>query len=110
MLNVKLGKLCNFLLPFLLNSVNDTFNRHRVSYLPLLLGYGLVVLCSSESEDRANIVAALDQHRVAAPPCPSPEEVRSYLKKQFGIPPPQHGYINNSKITWSPAGSLDPEK
>ncbi|XP_067057901.1 E3 ubiquitin-protein ligase rnf213-alpha-like isoform X3 [Acropora muricata] len=72
--------------------------------------YGLVVLCSSESEDRANIVAALDQHRVAAAPCPSPEAVQSYLKKQFGIPPPQYGYINNSQITWSPAGFLDPEK
>ena len=85
-------------------------NQRRISYSPQRLDYGLVVLCSSESEDRANIVAALDQHRVAAPPCPSPEEVQSYLKKQFGILPPQYGYINNSKITWSPAGSLDPEK
>ncbi|KAK2553290.1 E3 ubiquitin-protein ligase rnf213-alpha [Acropora cervicornis] len=72
--------------------------------------YGLVVICSSESEDRANIVAALDQYRVAALACPSPEAVRSYLEKQFGVPPPQYGYINNSKITWSPAGSLDPAK
>ena len=107
---MNLVKLCNFRLPFLYDSVTDTLNRYRISYFPLLLDYGLVVICSSESEDRANIVAALDQHRVAAPPCPSLELVQSYLKKQFGIPPPQYGYINNSKITWNPAGSLDPEK
>ena len=106
---MKLIKLCNFRLRFLHNSVTATF-RYRISYFPLLLDYGLVVICSSESEDRANIVAALDQHRVAALACPSPEAVQSYLKKQFRVPPPKYGYINNSKITWSPAGSLDPEK
>ena len=68
--------------------------------------YGLVVMCSSENEDRANIVAALDQYRVAAPPCPSSNDLQSYLKKHFRIPPPQYG----SKITWEPAGTLDPEK
>ena len=72
--------------------------------------YGLVVICSSENEDRANIVAALDQYRVAAPPCPSSSDLQSYLKKHFRIPPPQYGYINSSKITWEPAGTLDPEK
>ena len=72
--------------------------------------YGLVVMCSSENEDRANIVAALDQYRVAAPPCPSLNDLQSYLKKHFRIPPPQYGYINRSKITWEPAGTLDPEK
>ena len=72
--------------------------------------YGLVVMCSSENEDRANIVAALDQYRVAAPPCPSSNDLQSYLKKHFRIPPPQYGYINRSKITWEPAGTLDPEK
>ena len=73
-------------------------------------GYGLVVMCSSENEDRANIVAALDQYRVAAPLCPSSNDLKSYLKKHFRIPPPQDGYINSSKITWEPAGTLDPEK
>ena len=107
---MKLVKLCNFRLRFLHNSVTAIFNRYRISYFPLLLDYGLVVICSSESEDRANIVAALDQYRVAALACPSPEAVRSYLEKQFRVPPPQYGYINNSKITWSPAGSLDPAK
>ena len=72
--------------------------------------YGLVVVCSSENEDRANIVAALDQYRVAAPPCPSSSDLQSYLKKHFRIPSPQYGYINSSKIAWEPAGSLDPEK
>ncbi|KAJ7339383.1 hypothetical protein OS493_005778 [Desmophyllum pertusum] len=72
--------------------------------------YGLVVICSSENEDRADIVAALDQYRVAALPCPSPDDLKSYLKNQFRVPPPQYGYINNSKITWTAAGSLDPEK
>ena len=75
-----------------------------------LADYGLVVICSSENEDRANIVAALDQYRVAAPPCPSPDDLQNYLKRQFRIPPQQYGYINNSKITWAPAGSLDPER
>ena len=72
--------------------------------------YGLVVVCSSESEDRANVVAALDQYRVAAPPCPSPDDLKSYLKHQFQAPPSQYGYISGSKITWTTAGSLDPEK
>lgn len=76
----------------------------------LLVDFGLVVICSSENEDRANIVAALDQYRVAAPPCPSPDELQTYLKRQFRISARQYGYINNSKITWAPAGSLDPEK
>ena len=76
----------------------------------LFADYGLVVMCSSENEDRANIVAALDQYRVAAPPCPSSNDLQSYLKKHFRIPPPQYGYINRSKITWEPAGTLDPEK
>lgn len=72
--------------------------------------YGLVVICSSENEDRANIVAALDQYRAAAPPCPSPNDLKSYLSYQFRSPPSQYGYINSSKITWTTAGSLDPEK
>ena len=72
--------------------------------------YGLVVVCSSENEDRANVVAALDQYRVAAPPCPSPDDLKSYLKHQFQAPPSQYGYISGSKITWTTAGSLDPEK
>ncbi|XP_078362430.1 uncharacterized protein LOC144646644 [Oculina patagonica] len=72
--------------------------------------YGLLVICSSENEDRANVVAALDQYRVAAPPCPSPDDLKSYLKYQFCAPPSQDGYINSSKITWTTAGSLDPEK
>jgi len=76
-------------------------------YLP---DYGLVVICSSENEDRATIVAALDQYRVAAPPCPSPNDLKSYLKDQFRSPPSQYGYINSSKITWKTAGSLDPGK
>ena len=76
----------------------------------LVVDFGLVVICSSENEDRANIVAALDQYRVAAPPCPSSDELQTYLKRQFRIPTRQYGYINNSKITWVPAGSLDVEK
>ncbi|XP_022801884.1 E3 ubiquitin-protein ligase rnf213-alpha-like, partial [Stylophora pistillata] len=72
--------------------------------------YGLVVICSSENEDRANVVAALDQYRVASPPCPSPEVLKKYLKRQLKAPPPQHGFIGSSKITWTVAGSLDPER
>ncbi|RMX46188.1 hypothetical protein pdam_00007847 [Pocillopora damicornis] len=72
--------------------------------------YGLVVICSSENEDRANVVAALDQYRVAAPPCPSPDDLKSYLKHKFQAPPSHYGYISGSKITWTTAGSLDPEK
>ena len=73
-----------------------------------LTDYGLVVICSSENEDRANIVAALDQNRVAALPCPSPSDLRRYLNDQFSSPPVQYGFINSSKITWTSAGSLDP--
>ena len=75
-----------------------------------VVDFGLVIICSSENEDRANIVAALDQYRVAAPPCPSSGDLQSYLKRQFRIPLQQYGYIDNSKITWNPAGNLDPEK
>ena len=67
-------------------------------------------MCSSENEDRANIVAALVQYRVAAPRCPSSNDLQSYLKEHFPIPPPQYVYINRSKITWEAAGTLDPEK
>ena len=79
-------------------------------FFSVFVDYGLVVICSSEREDRANIVAALDQHRVAAPPCPPAVVIQSYLKRQFRVPPTLYGYINNSKITWNPAGFLDPEK
>ena len=79
-------------------------------FLSFVVDYGLVVICSSENEDRAIIVAALDQYRVAAPPCPSSGDLQGYLKKQFRIPPLQYGYINNSKTTWTAAGFVDPEK
>ena len=69
-----------------------------------------MVICSSENEDHANVVAALDQYRVAAPPCPSPDDLHSYLKHQFQAPPSQDSYISGSKITWKTAGSLDPGK
>ena len=72
--------------------------------------YGLVIICSCENEDRSNVVAALDQYRVAAPPCPSPDDLKIYLKDQFHAPPSQDGYVGGSKITWTTAGSLDPEK
>ncbi|XP_022796393.1 E3 ubiquitin-protein ligase rnf213-alpha-like isoform X3 [Stylophora pistillata] len=75
-----------------------------------LADYGLVVICSSEYEDRAHVVAALDQYRVAAPPCPSPEDLKSYLKHQFQATPSQYGYIGSSRINWTTAGSLDPER
>ena len=69
-----------------------------------------MVICSSENEDRANIIAALDQYRVAAPRCPLPGDLKSYLKHKFQAPLSQYGYISGSKITWTTAGSLDPEK
>ena len=72
--------------------------------------YGLVIICSRENEDRASVVAALDQYRVAAPRCPSPDVLKSYLKYQFQAPPSHYGYISGSKVTWTTAGSLDPEK
>ena len=72
--------------------------------------YGLVIICSRENEDRASVVAVLDQYRVAAPPCPSPDVLKSYLKYQFQAPPSHYGYISGSKVTWTTAGSLDPEK
>ena len=86
------------------------FPLRTVSGFYFLSDYGLVVICNSENEDRANIVAALDQYRVTAPPRPSPEDMSSYLKHQFQAPPSQYGYIGSSKITWTTAGSLDPEK
>ena len=66
-----------------------------------------MVICSSENEERANIVGALDHYRVAAPPCPQPNALKSYIKDQFRS---QYSDINSSSNTWTAAGSLDPEK
>ena len=78
----------------------------------MFTGYGLVVVCSSENEDRAHIVAALDQYRVpSVPHCPPTDEICDYLKRKLQQSAcPKHGDFYGEKFPWTPASSVDKEK
>ena len=71
-----------------------------------------MVICSSENEDRAHIVAALDQYRVtSAPHRPPTKEIREYLKRQFQLSTcPKFGSFGGKKLPWTPASMVDKEK
>ena len=67
-------------------------------------GIGLVILCSTENEERAHIVAALEEYRGSGMPrYPRPEELRRYLTKQFKAPPQRPGFYRDQHIVWSAA-------
>ena len=75
------------------------------------LELSLVVICSSENEDRAHMAAALDQYRLGTVPhCTSPREIREYLKKQFNACSQQQGKFRDRILPWTPAAVVDKEK
>ena len=75
-----------------------------------LVGLSLVVICSSENEDRAHMAAALDQYRLGTiPHCASPKEIRQYLKTQFKPCSQQRGKFRDQILPWTPAAALDKE-
>ena len=76
-----------------------------------LLELSLVVICSSENEDRAHMAAALDQYRLGTVPhCASAREIREYLKKQFNARSQQQGKFRDQILPWTPAAVVDKEK
>lgn len=76
-----------------------------------LVGLSLVVICSSENEDRAHMAAALDQYRLGTiPHCASPKEIRQYLKTQFKPSSQQRGKFRDQTLPWTSAAVLDKEE
>ena len=84
---------------------------HYMVVVSFLLELSLVVICSSENEDRAHMAAALDQYRLGiVPHCASPREIREYLKKQFNACSQQQRKFRDRILSWTPAAVLDKEK
>ena len=84
--------------------------KHLIG-LFFLLGLSLVVICSSENEDRAHMAAALDQYRLGTiPHCAAPKDIRQYLQTQFRSCPQTQGRFEDKVISWAPAAMLDKEK
>ena len=68
---------------------------------------GLVILCSRENEERAHIVAALEEYRVAGiPRYHRPEEIRRYLATQFQVPHQRAGLYHDQHVIWSAAAEV----
>jgi len=66
--------------------------------------FGLVVLCSSENEERAQMVAALEEYKVPGiPRYPKPEELRRYLRDQFTAREGRQGCYHDQQVIWRPA-------
>ncbi|CAH3163087.1 unnamed protein product, partial [Porites evermanni] len=66
--------------------------------------FGLVVLCSSENEERAQMVAALEEYKVTGiPRYPKPAELRRYLRDQFTAPEARQGCYHDKRVIWTPA-------
>ena len=79
--------------------------------LIFLLGLSLVVICSSENEDRAHMAAALDQYRLGTiSHCAAPKDIRQYLQTQFKSCPQTQGRFQDKVIPWAPAAILDKQK
>ncbi|PFX29705.1 E3 ubiquitin-protein ligase RNF213 [Stylophora pistillata] len=73
-------------------------------------GLSLVVICSSENENRAHMAAALDQYRLRTiPHCCSSREIRQYLKLQLKPRSQQRGTFRDQVLPWIPAAALDRE-
>ena len=70
-----------------------------------------MVICTSESEDRAHMAAALDQYRLGTiPHCVTSKEIRQYLKTQFKPCSQQRGKFRDQTLPWTPAAVLDKEE
>ena len=73
--------------------------------------YRLVVICSAENEDKSYMISALDQQRRLPLPCPSPQEVQSYLQSQFQSGPAGLKLRTVMGTMWTPAAQeLDHEQ
>ncbi|XP_068694646.1 E3 ubiquitin-protein ligase rnf213-alpha-like isoform X2 [Montipora foliosa] len=71
----------------------------------------LVVICSSENEDRAHMAAALDQYRLGTVPhSASPKEIRQYVKTQFRASERQLGKFRDRILPWTCAAMVEKEK
>ncbi|XP_022797655.1 E3 ubiquitin-protein ligase rnf213-alpha-like isoform X3 [Stylophora pistillata] len=66
----------------------------------------LVVLCSSENEERAHIISCLEQYKVPMPRYPRPDELRRYLEKQLRVPEQRPGEYHEKPVIWSPAAQV----
>ena len=69
-------------------------------------GLALVVLCSSENEERAHIITCLEQYKVVMPRYPRPDELRQFLAKQFRTPGQRPGVYREQHVIWSPAAEV----
>ena len=68
---------------------------------------GLVILCSSENEERAYMVAALEEFKgPGIPRYHQPEELRRYLATQFLVPPQRAGLYQDQHVIWTPAAKV----
>lgn len=83
------------------------FVKKSVSFLTFP-GLALVVLCSSENEERAHIVTSLEQYKVEGgmPRYPRPGELRPYLEKHFKAPHPRPGLYCEQHVFWSAAAEV----
>lgn len=74
---------------------------------PIFQDLGLIILCSSENEERAHMVAALEEYKVAGiPRYHQPEELRRYLATQFRVPHQRAGLYQKQHVTWSAAAEV----
>ncbi|XP_078382607.1 E3 ubiquitin-protein ligase rnf213-alpha-like isoform X3 [Oculina patagonica] len=70
-------------------------------------GLALVVLCSSENEERAHIVTSLEQYKVEGiPRYPRPDELRRYLERQFKAPHQTPGLYREKYVIWTAAAEV----
>ena len=70
-----------------------------------------MVICSSESEDRAHMAAALAQYRLKMiPHCAVSKDIREYLQTQFKACSRLQGRLQDKILPWEPAAMVDKEK
>lgn len=67
-----------------------------------------MILCSSENEERAHIVASLEEYKKAGiPRYPQPEELRRYLEIQFKVPQEREGFYREHFVVWKAAADVE---
>ncbi|XP_020912940.1 E3 ubiquitin-protein ligase rnf213-alpha isoform X2 [Exaiptasia diaphana] len=71
----------------------------------------VVIICSTENEDRSHIIAALDEYRLGATLSCAPGDIlKSYLEDKLTTTRSRDGYYKNKKIEWIPAACLDEKR
>ena len=97
----------------ILYPLNCFYSRHSSALLIVnsFSGLSLIVICSSENENRAHMAAALDQYRLGTiPHCCSSREIRQYLKLQLKPRSQQRATFRDQVLPWIPAAALDREE